>query len=307
MKDEPAVRQGGSSTAVEAVSDKAGKFLNERVRHQTWSGVTVAAIDATMGEGQAWHKFPSGKAIVSVVLHEGQGRVEARTDLHQPIETAIRRPAMGGHLSVIPQGCDAWGYSDGVRFVREVRLFVDRAAARQAFGERTGDVLDRPALMKVDGQAQNIARLLSREAERSGAELLYVEGLLAALFARLTVMGDGVGEAASSGGLTPRQLRLVKDYIAANATENISLNELTDLVGLSRSQFGRAFKASTGKSPHRWHREERLKFAKVLLRDPDRSMVDVALTAGFSEQSHFNRVFRALTGSTPRAWRRDQR
>jgi AraC-like DNA-binding protein len=281
----------------------AGNFLSERVHRKTWCGVTVTAIDATLGEGAAWHKFASNRAIVSVVLNEVKGRVEARTDLRKPMAMAARASATEGHLSIIPEGCDAWGYSDGVGFVREARLIVDRAAAREAFGERLDQVLEAPALMRIDGQVHNLARLLSREAQEADAELLYVEGLMAALFARLSAM-DVTTRDVRGGGLTPRQLRLVTDYMVAKAAENISLGELTELVGLSRSQFGRAFKASTGKSPHHWHREARLEVAKALLREPDRTLVDVALSAGFSEQSHFNRVFRSLTGVTPGAWRR---
>jgi AraC-like DNA-binding protein len=279
--------------------------LTEQVHSQTWCGVTVKTIDATLGPGRAWHRFASSSAIVSVVLKEVNGSCEARTSIHKSAEIAGRSSGIDGHLSVVPQDSDVWGYTDGVSRVHEARLFVDRASASELFGERLDQVLDTPALMKVDPAVRNIAWLLSREVRRSSTELLYVEGLLAALFARLSAAGCAAGRGARSGGLTPRQLQLVKDFIAAKVADNISLSDLTHLVGLSRSQFGRAFKASTGRSPHLWHREQRVSLAKELLSDPHRSLVDVALTTGFSEQSHFNRVFRSLTGSTPGAWRRD--
>ena len=288
-----------------AVPDKVGNFLAEQAHSQTWCGVKVTAIEAALGPGRAWHKFASRTAVVSVVLKEIKGHCEARTNIHKRAEIADRSSAIDGHLSIVPQGCDIWGYSDGVSLVHEARLFVDQAVASEIFGERLDQILDTPTLMRVDSKVHNIARLLTREVRRSSTELLYVEGLLTALFARLSATGRPEGAEMRSGGLTPRQLQLVKDFIAEKVTENIGLSELTDLVGLSRSQFGRSFKASTGKSPHRWHQEERLNLAKALLRDPHRSLVDVALTAGFSEQSHFNRVFRSLTGVTPGAWRRD--
>jgi AraC-like DNA-binding protein len=293
-----------SPTSDKPVPDKVGNYLTEQVHSQTWCGVKVTAIEATLGPGRAWHKFASSTAVVTVVLKEVKGHCEARTNIHRPAETTDRSSATDGHLSIVPQGCDVWGYSDGVSVVHEARLFVDQARASEVFGERLDQVLDTPAFMKVDRTIHNIARLLALEVRRSSTELLYVEGLLAALFARLSAAGRPTSGETGGGGLTPRQLQLVKDFIAANVTENISLSELTDLVGLSRSQFGRAFKVSTGKSPNRWHREERLNLAKALLRDPTLSLVDIALTAGFSEQSHFNRVFRSLTGMTPGAWRR---
>jgi AraC-like DNA-binding protein len=61
---------------------------------------------------------------------------------------------------------------------------------------------------------------------------------------------------------------------------------------------------STGTTPHKWFLDARIECAKLMLADRRRNLVDIALEAGFSEQSHFNRAFRAATGATPNAWRR---
>jgi len=73
---------------------------------------------------------------------------------------------------------------------------------------------------------------------------------------------------------------------------------------LSSSQFGRAFKVSTGAAPHKWFLDARIESAKAMLADRNRNLVDIALDTGFSEQSHFSRAFRSATGATPNAWRR---
>lgn len=285
-------------------ADRWGNFLTTRVHSRSWCGVTLDSIEQAVGPGRAWHRFPSSTAIVSVVLKEVGGHCEARMDIHQPTATADRSAAAEGHLSIVPEGCDVWGYTEGVTLVHEARFFVDPVSARQTVGEDFPEgIFSTPSLMKVDHEVQTIARLLAAEARRSWGEPLYGEGLLSALLARLSAMGRSQSAKTRNSGLTPRQLRLVKEFIAAHVAQNISLTELADLAGLSRSQFGRAFKTSTGMSPHRWHLEQRLELAKELLTDSRQPLVDVALTAGFSEQSHFNRVFRSLTGVTPSAWR----
>jgi transcriptional regulator GlxA family with amidase domain len=89
-----------------------------------------------------------------------------------------------------------------------------------------------------------------------------------------------------------------------NMGSPVRLTELASLAGLSTSQFGRAFKASTGTTPHKWHLDARINCAKRLLVERRRSIVEIALDTGFSEQSHFTRAFRAATGASPSAWRK---
>src|SRR5262245_51035850 len=44
--------------------------------------------------------------------------------------------------------------------------------------------------------------------------------------------------------------------------------------------------------------------ARELLRDPRRTLVDIALSVGFQSQAHFTTVFRRFTGAPPHRWRR---
>jgi AraC family transcriptional regulator len=107
------------------------------------------------------------------------------------------------------------------------------------------------------------------------------------------------------GGLAPRQLKRVEDTLAANLAGNISCAALANDCGVSLSHFSRAFRQSKGLSPHRWMLERRVDRAKSILRDPSRSLSDVALSCGFADQSHFTRVFTGQVGISPGAWRRN--
>jgi AraC family transcriptional regulator len=92
-------------------------------------------------------------------------------------------------------------------------------------------------------------------------------------------------------------------YIHEFAGEDISVNQLAGMAGLSQFHFLRAFKQVTGQSPHRYLVERRVARAAELLKDPSRSIVDVAFEAGFCSQSHLTAVFHRIMKTTPAAYR----
>ncbi len=65
----------------------------------------------------------------------------------------------------------------------------------------------------------------------------------------------------------------------------------------SRSYFIRAFRETTQRTPHQWLLERRVDQARELLKRSDRSLSDIAMACGFSDQSHFTRTFSQLVGT----------
>jgi len=108
---------------------------------------------------------------------------------------------------------------------------------------------------------------------------------------------------AARGGLPPRALRRVREYVIAHIEENISIQALASMVGLSRFHFTRAFKQSEGVTPHRYLLQCRVKRAQELLAATELPLSEIALAAGFSDQSHCSRRFRELVGITPSRYR----
>jgi AraC family transcriptional regulator len=108
------------------------------------------------------------------------------------------------------------------------------------------------------------------------------------------------------GGLAGWQLRRITEHIQDRLTEDVSLNELAGLAGLSPRHLCTAFRQSTGLPPHRWQIERRVERAKAMLTDPAVPVTDVALACGFGTPSHFATMFRRATGCTPSAWRRER-
>lgn len=111
----------------------------------------------------------------------------------------------------------------------------------------------------------------------------------------------------ATGGLSPKVLLRAIERLRSDSDADVSLSALASEAGLSRFHFCRAFKDSTGLSPHAWLRQHRLEQAMSMLRDTDDSIVSVAAALGYSSQTAFAAAFRKLTGETPSDWRRRMR
>jgi len=106
-----------------------------------------------------------------------------------------------------------------------------------------------------------------------------------------------------NGRLDNGKLSAVLEYIEANATQDVSLNDLARTAHLSPYHFSRLFKQSTGLTPHQYVLQWRIDEAKRLLRHSRLDLAEIASRLGFQDQSHFTARFRILTGATPKRWR----
>jgi transcriptional regulator of acetoin/glycerol metabolism/AraC-like DNA-binding protein len=109
------------------------------------------------------------------------------------------------------------------------------------------------------------------------------------------------------GGLSAGALRRVCEFVESHLEDNISLDALAAQAHLSVYHFARAFRHSTGVSPHRYVLEQRVKRAQQLLVQTDLSLASIASALGFSDQGHFSRQFHGLVGTTPSSYRKMKR
>jgi AraC-like DNA-binding protein len=122
----------------------------------------------------------------------------------------------------------------------------------------------------------------------------------------LTNMPHAIAAPRWRGGLPPRVLRRVQEYIDSHLGENLELEQLALTAGLSLYHFARAFKTSVGVPPHQFVLQRRLSRARDLLTSTDRPIADIAIAAGFSDQSHLARHFRQSFAVSPIAFRRSR-
>lgn len=92
-------------------------------------------------------------------------------------------------------------------------------------------------------------------------------------------------------------------HIQQNLGERISVGSLSELSGVSQRHLSYLFSSQTGKTITQFVREQRVSAACDMLRYTTESLLDVALSLGFSSQSHFTQIFSAETGVTPGVYR----
>jgi AraC family transcriptional regulator len=182
------------------------------------------------------------------------------------------------------------------------------------------DLLDRVArecpgqakpLLESTAQPDKVMATLLETTHQSSGDPAYLQALyrqqLASLIAiHIVKTHSGVAEATerASGGLSPGVLRAAMERLSSEQEEDFSLSTMAQEANLSRFHFCRAFKKSTGLTPHEWLRRRRMEQAMELLRDPLLQITDIAGILGYGTLTAFCVAFKRQLGVTPGEWRR---
>jgi AraC family transcriptional regulator len=111
-------------------------------------------------------------------------------------------------------------------------------------------------------------------------------------------------ERGRDGALPRGRLRAVVEFIEEHLNASPTLEELAAVARLSVYHFARQFKAATGLPPYQYVILRRVERAKQLLQaETGLSLAEVAVHAGFSDQSHLSHHFKRLVGVTPGQFR----
>lgn len=99
-------------------------------------------------------------------------------------------------------------------------------------------------------------------------------------------------------------IQTVKEYIAENLNENLTVGALAKIVNMSSSHFSRVFKQQTGFSPYDYILISRLNRAKYLLQVTDMTVSSIAYEIGFNSESNFIYYFTENEGISPGKFRK---
>jgi AraC family transcriptional regulator len=270
------------------------------------SDPTGAAITCWKHDPPLLHEVVAPMAEhVIMTFPAGSVRFERRTG--KEVVHGMTRP---GTVMVIPAGSSSRWNTD--RPSNAVQLYLPPATlqrvAHEADMAAPGDLLERSA--HPDPVTSRLL-LSAADALEGSAPLdsLFRHQLTDLLATRL--LAAHVGSPATfqpvMGGLSPKVLCRAIERLRSDSDADVSLAALAADAGLSRFHFCRAFKESTGLSPHAWRRQHQLEQALNMLRDTDDSIVSIAAALGYSSQTAFAAAFRKLTGEPPSGWRRRMR
>lgn len=140
--------------------------------------------------------------------------------------------------------------------------------------------------------------LMAADDPLSGSEkssLLLYEYVLSA---RRFVVGESSGAAAD--GVVGRAVA----YIDGNYMQDITLQQLCDLSGVSPQHFCRLFRKQMAMRPLEYIARKRISQAKLLLQSTQQSVADIGLQTGYPDPTYFAAVFRRYEGISPVEYRK---
>jgi AraC-like DNA-binding protein len=152
------------------------------------------------------------------------------------------------------------------------------------------------------------AMLLALDRPES-ANRFFIDHIVLALNTHFATAYGGMQSSSriACGGLAPWQELRSKELMTSRIASPISLKEVANACRLSSSHFARAFRKTTGESPHRWLIKRRVETAKDMLVSTESTLCEIAIACGFADQSHLSRVFANIVGTTPGSWRRERK
>jgi AraC family transcriptional regulator len=167
------------------------------------------------------------------------------------------------------------------------------------------DVVDAPAEFH-GGAHELLARRLYKEFTlMDGVSSLVIEGLM------LEMIGETARHNAYnsriSANLAPQWLQQVRDHLHARFTERLTLTELARDVGVHPVHLAQAFHKAYHCTVGDYVRQLRIEYARHELVASETPIIQIALAAGFCDQSHFTRTFKRIVGVAPSQYRESLR
>ena len=143
-------------------------------------------------------------------------------------------------------------------------------------------------------------------AVEAGEPALRLQSLLAIGLRRLLLRHGAVPSPKELSRPSLRWITLVREYLDAHFAENVSLDDLSRLAGLSAFHLVRSFRDEVGLPPCQYQLQRRVVHVLGRLRE-GAPIARAAYEAGFVDQSHLNRHFKRIVGITPGQFRANRK
>lgn len=100
-----------------------------------------------------------------------------------------------------------------------------------------------------------------------------------------------------------RHVTMVIRYMYQNLRQNLTLEEISEEVQLSKSYLNAIFKAQTGRSPVEFFIHLKMQEACKLLKSTDLYIYEVSNELGYTDQYYFSRIFKKVVGVSPKDYK----
>jgi AraC family transcriptional regulator len=217
----------------------------------------------------------------------------------------LRRLQVPGDVKIVPPGVPrVWETESETTKLSMYLSPLLMLSAAETMGLDPDRVAIAPQLHVRDPRIEHIGWAVKAELESAETfGRLYGDSLGLALASHLLRAYAPATPIVRDGRFSRRRLSRVVEYIRDNVAQDLSLAELARLVDMSPSRFKVVFKQSLGLPVHQYVIRRRVEYAAELIGHGAQPLSDIALQAGFANQSHMARCMKRLTGVTPAALR----
>ena len=262
---------------------KPGEFFGDVLRKQRCAGLVLSEVRHRTGRRLPEHSHDLAYFCLLLGGNYSE-RVGRRTLTYRPLTVVFHPPGLTHRDEVGGDGGHFFSVEMEARWVESLREYT---AAPAAVTEARGDDL-----------AWLATRLYREFREPDASSPLAVEGLVMAM------LTDVARAAACVGEREPRWLARAVELLHDEGRRQHTVGSVAAAVGVHPFHLSRVFKRFRRMTVGEYLNALRIERACRELERPASSIIDVALSAGFSDQSHFTRAFKRATGTTPGAFRR---
>ncbi len=272
-----------------------------------WEPLHGSRVD---GSGISAVELPGGASEFSHVgirhcidLHGDMSPGRMSLDNSKPIRHVLEKNSVG----FIPAGCEF--RSDMVNLRSSFLIFVDPALLEEIGAEHKSQRRGTPAPLFwrhdptiAELGHRKIARTLSLLAEEDDdCKRLAIETWSLAICARFLEIDVDRGARPTTASRHNDRIFRAIDYIETNLAASLRLSDIAAAASMAPYHFLRAFKDTTGTTPHQLVLRRRIETACSLLETTQAPVSEIALRSGFASQSHLTTTMRRSIGQTP--WR----
>ncbi|MER8751634.1 AraC family transcriptional regulator [Mesorhizobium sp. M1050] len=215
-------------------------------------------------------------------------------------------PRRAGSTIFMPAGSDWSGWDEGDATASYLLVSIEKGFADDVFA---GMARHRPAVLPPsigfrDGTVELALQRIALELKQPDPiSATMVECQATQLLGQMFRL-NGFHQEPAKGGLSSFDLKRAVDMIETLSDGRPTLADLAKEIGVSRFHFWRAFKQSTGMTPHAFIAQRRLEQSADMLRSTNLSATEIAMECGFGSSSHFTTAFKRAFGAGPTEFRR---
>ncbi len=273
----------------------------EHSRAVSWRGFSVELIDLSRVDS---YEFRGGNPSHHYLAYHNLIRAEGEWEVGG--KPASNRKDIRETITYIPKQLDFKGW---VRLEKRKNSIVALTFDPDLIGRELENLFPTQVLaphiyFKNENIKSTMLKIESLLKQEDYYPSIYMEALGLSAVLELNMVLTSQLYAPKRGGLSRSQELLVTEFIKENLAKDITLDELSSLVQMSRFHFSRSFKETLGVSPIRYINQERVKFAKSVLVTSRTSIGEISQRLGFGTIQNFIKTFRELVGVTPSEFRK---